>query len=170
MRRSRYGGYGYRTPKAKKIRPAVRVRERVAKKGGRCAGCRGRFEKGDNITVVIVKQKKFHTSGCVPANVGQQNVVGTTAPTGPMSAAGVAQGLSVMWTYGEAKMVGLLALENALVAGIKSGAVTVTDEIDKQFDRYNKVKAMAMRPGSAQEEKQAMVLAATALVKLVFNQ
>lgn len=169
--RSRYGGYRSRTPRAKKIRPAVRVRERIAKKGGRCAGCRARFEKGDPITVVIVKQKKFHTNGCVPANVGQQGVVGASAaPTGPLSAAGVAQSLSVMWSFGEAKMVGLLALENALVAGIKSGAVTVTDEIDKQFDKYNKIKAMAMRPGSVQEEKQAMVLAANTLIKLVFNQ
>jgi hypothetical protein len=170
MRRSRYGGYGYRKPRTKKIRPAVRVRERIAKKGGRCAGCRARFEKGDPITVVIVKQKKFHTNGCVPANINQPGSVVGAAPAGPMSAANVATALSASWSFGEAKMVGLLALENALVAGIRSGVVNVTDEIDKQFDKYNKVKAVAMRPGSVQEEKQAMVLAATALVKMVFNQ
>jgi hypothetical protein len=160
--------YGRRSTRTKKIRNPIRVKERIAKKGGRCAACKGRYEPGDEVTSVVIRRRVYHRGGCVPANVGQM----PTASGGPvtMSAAQLATALSVSWSFGEAKMVGLLGLENALVVGIKSGSVNLTPEIEKMFEKYNKYKASALRPGSNQEEKQAMVLAATSLIKMVFNQ
>ena len=65
-RRAAYGA----ARRTKKIRSPIRVKERVAKKGGKCAACRVRYEPGDPITVVNVKRRTYHRATCVPANVG----------------------------------------------------------------------------------------------------
>jgi hypothetical protein len=153
--------------KTTKIRNPIRVKERTAKKGGKCAACRMRFEPGDPVTVVNVKRRTYHRNGCVPLNVGMPAAGGGPMPV--MDAAQVAKAFSINWSAGEAKMVGLLGLENAMAVMGKLGIIKDTPEVEKAFDRYNKCKASAMRPGSDQEGKQAMVLAATSLIKIVFN-
>jgi hypothetical protein len=166
MRRSRYGGYG-RTPRAGKIRSPISVKAKIAKRGGKCNGCRGRFEIGDNVTYVKIKRRVYHTASCVPANAGSMPAAGA----GPVitDAASVAKAFSTQWTVGEAQMIGLLALENALTVAIKRGVVKMDKATEDAFDKYEKFKSMALRPGSAQEGKQALVLAIRDLVKLVFN-
>lgn len=161
-RHSRYGA----PRRTKKIRSPISVKPKVAKRGGRCNGCRGRFEVGDEVTYVKVKRRVYHTHTCVPANAGQMPTAGGPTLT---TAAEVAKAMSVNWQVPEAQMVGLLALENALVVAIKRGAMKMNPDVEKSFDRYEKLKQMAMRPGSTQEGKQAMKLATIDLVKLVFG-
>jgi hypothetical protein len=163
--RRRYGGYrAPRTPRPKKIRPMVRVKERIAKKGGRCAACKGRYEAGTPVTVVNIRRKVYHTAGCVPANAGQLPTSGGIQVNPTPDA--VVKALSTTWALGEGKLVGMLALENALVIASKS--IDITPSIEKAFDRYNKLKAMAMRPGSENEGNMAARMAIIDLVKLVF--
>jgi hypothetical protein len=158
MRRNRYGGFS--TPKKKVIRNPIRVKERVAKKGGRCAACRLRYEPGDPVTVVNVKRKTFHRNGCVPANVDMPTAAGPVIANTPTA---VVQALSAQWSPGEAKLVGMMALENAMVVVAKAMPV-ITEEIEKAFDRYEKLKSSALRPGSENEGNMAM---REALIKLV---
>ena len=160
MRRSRYGGGlgGTRRPRTRKVKSPIRVRPTTAKKGGRCTGCRGRYEVGDPVTVVKMKRRVFHTGTCVPANIDQlatlMTPAATAAPTMPKTA-------------GEAAMLALVHLENAMVMRAKS--VGITPEMEKSFEKYTKLKGMALRPGSDNEGRQAMKLATVELVKLVFG-
>lgn len=163
MRYGRTRRSSFKTPKPKKLKPMVRVRQRAAKTGGKCAACKGRYEKGDAITVVIVKQRKYHTATCVPANVGTMPVAGNAVAPTPDD---VVKALASTWAEGEAKMVAMLALENALVVVAKSKGIT--PEMEKAFDRYNKLKAMAMRPGSKNEGEMAARQAILDVVKVVF--
>jgi hypothetical protein len=160
MRRHYHGGLGS-TPRrrTKKVRTPIRIKPIIAKKGGRCAGCRARYEVGDPVTVVRVKRRVFHTASCVPPGMDQiANVVGvgTAQPSAE----------AMPTTHGEAAMKALVHLENALVLRAKTQGIT--PEMEKSFDRYNKLKGMALRPGSDNEGRQAMKLATVELVKLVF--
>lgn len=158
MRRRRsYGGLGS-TRRTRKVRPPIRVRPIVAKKGGRCTGCRMRYEVGDPITVVKMKRRVFHTASCVPPNIDQ---VATLMGTGTQSATPV-----MPKTAGEAAMLALVHLENAMVLRAKSFGIS--PEMEKAFEKYTKLKGMALRPGSPTEGQQAMKLATIELVKLVF--
>jgi hypothetical protein len=163
MRRSRYGGF--RAPRTKKIRNPIRVKERVAKKGGRCAACRSRYEKGDEITVVNIRRRTYHRHGCVPMNVGVMPTAGPMAVANTPEA--VVKALASNWSVGEAKLVAIMALENAMVVVAKNTPVT-TPEMEKSFDRFMKVKAMALRPGSDQEGKQATRLSLIEIIKTFF--
>lgn len=166
MRRSRYGGYrSTRTPKPKKIRPMIRVKDRVAKKGGRCAACKSRYEKGDNVTVVNIRRRTYHQGSCVPANAGVMPTAGG-GPIAPTPAA-VVSALSHTWSEGESKLVAIQALENAMVV-IAKNSNSITPEQEKAFEKFNKVKAMFLRPGSEQEGKQAAKLAVLEIVKTFF--
>ncbi len=156
----------FRRPRAKKIRSAVRIKERVAKKGGRCSACRGRYETGDEITVVNIRRRTFHRHGCVPANVGQMPTTGAGPVVGNTPTAVVAA-LSTTWSVGEAKLVAMQALENALVVVAKK-APSITPEMEAAFDRYNKLKGVALRPGSENEGVMAMREAVIKLVRTIF--
>lgn len=166
----RYGSRYSGPRRTKKIRSPIKVKDKVAKRGGRCAGCRGRYEVGDQVVVVRVKQRTYHSATCRPQNPAMAVGAGPMAgPVGQLSAAELVKALSAHWTTGEAQMVALLALENALVVAIKRGQMQATEAVEKAFDRYEKLKGMALRPGSDQEGKQAMKLATVDLVKLVFG-
>lgn len=165
----RYQFHRQRTARKKKIRSPIRVKERIASKGGRCAGCRARYEKGDEVTSVLIRRRVYHRKTCVPANVGVLPSSGVVGGPVMVTATQVAQAFSINWSLGEAKMVGLLGLENALAVAMKTGAIKYTEEIDNAFNKYNKIKGSAMRPGSDQEGKTAMMQAATRLIQLVFN-
>lgn len=155
MRRSpRFGA----TQRKRKVRNPITVRQRVTKKGGRCAGCRQRYEIGDNVTVVKVKRRVFHTASCVPPNIDQIGTIIGQQNTGAP--------VTMPKTHGEAAMDAMVRLENALV--LRAKAVGITDEMEKIFDRYQKLKGMALRPGSDNEGRMAMVQSLIALVKLVF--
>lgn len=71
----------------------------------------------------------------------------------------------------EAAMAALLGLENALVARVretlKSGAAPSPD-MDRAFVKYQKIKELALRPGTGAEGKVALRMAVLELVKLVF--
>lgn len=163
MRGSRYG---YR-PRTKKIRNPITVKDRVAKKGGRCAACKLRYEIGDKVTVVRVKRRTYHQGVCVPANAAQMPSVPGSTIAG-LTADHIAKSLSVSWTVGEASMVALAALENALIVRIKRGDKKIDPEMEKAFDRYNKLKGMALRPGSDNEGRMAVLQAMKSLVSLVW--
>lgn len=45
----------------------------------------------------------------------------------------------------------------------------VSDALEKEWDRYEKLKEMALRPGSKQEERQAFKMATVGLVKMVYG-
>lgn len=60
----------------------------------------------------------------------------------------------------------LSALEEAIqVAAQVNG---VTDEMEKSWSRYEKLKALGLRPGSTNEERNALRLALSEAVKLAF--
>jgi len=143
------------------------VKTKVTKKGGRCSACRGRYEVGDTVTIVKTKRRVYHSATCVPANAGQVPVAGGAAVIANTPDA-VVKALSSRWTVGEAKMVAILALENSLVVVAQNRPGGITPEMEKSFDRYNKLKGMAMRPGSDNEGNMAVRLAILEVVKTVF--
>lgn len=162
----------FRKQRTKKIRSPIRVKERIAKKGGRCAACKGRYEPGAEVTVVNIRRRTYHRLTCVPANAGQ---LPTTGGTSIVSSTQVAQAISINWTAGEAALVALVALENVLTVRIKKGLVEITPELDKAWERFNKFKGSMMHVptggqvgNTEQEKKQAMRLAFLDIVKMVF--
>jgi len=144
--------YSPRRPRTKKIRSPIRIKPRIAKQGGKCDGCKMRFSPGEEITYVIVRKRKFHTHSCVPANVGQLQA----APPGP----------TLPRSPGEARLQALASLENALVVIAKTEGIT--PEMEKAFDRFNKLKSVGLRPGSANEGRMGFREATIALVRVVF--
>lgn len=136
--------------KPRQFKSTVTVKAKLARRSGTCNGCGSRFEKGEDITYVRHRIRRFHTATCVPANAGAAPSATPTVPKNPIEAAHAA----------------MLALENALVS--KAKAVGITPEIEKSFDRYQKLKSMALRPGSEQEGKTALRQAIVDIVKMVF--
>jgi hypothetical protein len=136
--------------KTRQFKSTITVKAKPARRPGTCNGCGSRFEKGADITYVRHRIRRYHTSTCVPANVGQAPSAVPVMPKNPLEAAHAA----------------MLAMENALVA--KAKQFGITPEIEKAFDHYQKLKSVALRPGSDQEGKQALKLAIIAVVKMVF--
>jgi hypothetical protein len=67
----------------------------------------------------------------------------------------------------EARLAAMLAAENALVVMARSG--NITPEMDRCFDRYNKLKGHVMNEsGNVNENNQAFKLAMVELIKTVF--
>jgi hypothetical protein len=155
--------------RTKKIRNPIRVKERIAKKGGRCAACRLRFEAGSEVTVVNIKRRTYHRHTCVPANVGMPQPSGGVGASAMTTAADVGTAMSIKWTQGEAEMVGLLAFENALAVKLKRQVGGITDAQRTEYKKYNARKNMALRPGSENEGRQAMMAAIISLVRLVYS-
>jgi hypothetical protein len=165
MYRRRSSAYSTRKKRTKKIRPLVRMKEKLAKKGGRCSGCRARYEVGDPVTVVVTKRRTYHRATCVPQNALQTP---NNPYLGPPAASPteVVRMFSSKWSVGESKMVAMLGLENAMV--VLGRALNFPKEFEDAFEKYNKFKEHVLRPGSEQEGKQAAKLAVIALVKTVF--
>lgn len=166
MRRGRRSYASYKKPRAKKIRPIVRVKEKVLAKPGKCSACRGRFAPGETVVIVSIKRKVYHKATCVPANAGAL----PTAAGGPLvnTPTAVVGALSANWSVGEAKLVAIMAMENAMVAIAKSKGAAITDEMEKAFDRFMKLKAMALRPGSDNEGDQAVKQSLITILKTFF--
>ena len=143
----RYASRSVRKPR--QFKSTITVKAKPARRPGTCNGCGSRFEKGADITYVRHRIRRYHTSTCVPANVGQAPSAVPVMPKNPL----------------EATHAALLALENALVANAK--VTGITPEIEKAFDRYQKLKSMALRPGSAQEGKTALRQSVLDIVKMV---
>jgi len=158
--------------RTRKIRPPIRVKDRVAKRGGKCHSCRVRYEKGDTVTVVTVKRRTYH-SGCVPANassvvpgtVGAGGVV-TANPIGTTPEA-VVESFSDRWTPGEAKLVALAALENTLV--VIGRKLNFPKEFEDAYTKYMKLKGHCLRPSNSNENRQAFLVAVRKLVDTVFT-
>jgi hypothetical protein len=60
----------------------------------------------------------------------------------------------------------LVLLEETIVLAAKRNGVT--DDMQKQFDKYEKLKAMALKPGSTGEERTAFRMAVLEAVKMAF--
>lgn len=143
-----------RFPRArtKKVRPSITATAKPARRPGTCNGCGGKFNKGDDITYVRVRIKRYHTQSCVPANV-----------TNPLQQTGPAPRPS---TPMESTLDALLAMENALV--VKARTSGITPEMDKAFQKYQKCKALGLHPQTENEGRVAIRMAVKALVDLVF--
>jgi hypothetical protein len=158
--------YGFnRRPRAKKIRNPIRVKERIAKKGGRCAACKARYEKGDEITVVNIRRRTYHRHGCVPANAAQMPM--TAGPVVGTTPEAVVKAMSSNWSPGEAKLVALMALENAMVV-VGKNAPAFTEAMDRSFKRFMGAKGHILNPGNDTETSSAMKLAVNEIVKTFF--
>jgi len=150
------------------------VKERIAKKGGKCSACKSRYEAGAEVTVVNIRRKTYHRHTCVPANVHQLPTAG--GPAVGNTPEDVVKALSVNWSIGESQLVAMLSLENALVATAKSKGIT--PEMEKAFETYNKLKARAVqipagesaaiRESLEKEAATAKRMSIINLVKIVF--
>lgn len=60
-------------------------------------------------------------------------------------------------------------LEDALIERASHPSFKLTDDIERQWARYSKLKAVAMQPGSDQEGRQALKMAIVEVVKLVLG-
>ena len=85
----------------------------------------------------------------------------------------VATALSARWIEGEAKAIAMLALENAMV--VVASKKPVTPEMEKAFDKYNKLKGLATheatlnQAGATPGEKSlAFRMAINEIVKIIF--
>jgi len=88
------------------------------------------------------------------------SVIGPTA---------VVDALSTRWPVGDARLVGLAALENAMIVTAKTFTEAQYAEFDKSYRRYQAYKQHVLRPANANEETQAYKLAMVELVKVVFG-
>lgn len=111
-----------------------------ATKPGTCDTCKGGYVRGDR----IVWKTAVHDS-CHRGNF-----------------AAIPQAPTLEFT----RLNALAALEESIqVAAQVHG---VTDEMERTWTRYEKLKAMGLRPGSTQEERQAFRMALIDAVKLAF--
>ena len=139
------------TPRTRKVRPAITVKEKPAPRRAKCSGCKMHIQKGEVATYVRVRTRRFHKA-CTPANIG--------APPN----AGGAGAMPTMPKEPKAAMsFALEALENALGAKVRTGQVT--DEMETAYRRYNAAKELALRPGTEGEGRSALRLALTQLIK-----
>jgi hypothetical protein len=154
MRRSRFGRPMRTKTKTKKIRPTITMKEKPARRNGTCAGCGGAVPKGEVCNYVRHAIRRYHIA-CTPANVLQPVAakIESSLPTNPV----------------EAKKAAMLAVENAWVVMIQKGILQITPEMEKVYTRYNSLKAHALNPSNANEQRQAMKVAMLDLVKIVFG-
>lgn len=144
-----------RLRRPRRVKNPISVKVKPAKRNGICTGCGSYFYKGDEVTYVRTKIRRYH-GRCVPPNADQPpTTYGAPAATAPV----------LPKTPQEAINAAMLALENAMVVKAKTNGIT--DEMEKQFTRYQKLKAMAMRPGSTQEGQTALRLAVIDLIKII---
>jgi hypothetical protein len=138
----------------RKVRPAITVKVKPAPRKAKCTACRMEIKKGEEATYVRVRVRRFHKA-CTPANIGAPPQA--TAPGAP---AAMPRGEK------EAQQFAMLALENAM--GEKAKARNFPDDLDKAFQKYNKIKELALRPGTEGEGATAMRLALVEVIKAVF--
>jgi hypothetical protein len=69
-------------------------------------------------------------------------------------------------TIEQVRLAALAALEDALITIAATNGVNVA--LEKQFDKYQKLKAVALRPGTSGEELAFLRAALIEAVKLVF--
>lgn len=145
-----YRPYTGSVKKTKQFKSSITAKAKIAKRKSTCNGCGARINPGDNVTVVRHRLRRYHTATCVPQNVTQPPPASPSMPKNAIEAAYAA----------------LLSMENALVAKAKQHGIT--PEIEKSFDRYQKLKAVALRPGSENEGKMALRNAILDIVKMIF--
>lgn len=142
----------FTTRRTRKVRPSITAQAKPARRPGTCNGCGGKFNKGEDITYVRVRIKRYHTQSCVPPNV-----------TNPLQSTGPAPRPN---TPMESTLDALLGMENALV--VKARSSGITPEMDKAFQKYQKCKALGLHPQTDNEGRVAIRMAILELVKLVF--
>lgn len=146
-----------RLRRPRRVKNPISVKTKVAKRNGVCTGCGSHFFKGDEVTYVRTKIRRYHPR-CTPPDADKPPIT---------HGAPVASAPVLPKTPQEAVNAAMLALENAMVVKAKTSGIT--DEMEKAFTRYQKLKAMAMRPGSDQEGKTALRLSLIDLIKIVLG-
>ncbi len=101
-----------------------------------------------------------------PLEIGDRVIY--TVPMHEYCNPGAFAALPVAQTVEQVRLNALVALEDALVTMAAQSTNGVGAELEKHFDRYQKVKAIALRPGTPGEERAALRLALIEAVKLVF--
>lgn len=113
-----------------------------AKEVGTCAVCHQPYAYGDR----IVYREAVHEN-CNP---------------------GAFAALPVPQSVEQVRLHALNALEDALVTIAAQSSNGVSAELEKRFHRYQAIKALALRPSTAGEERAALRLCLIEAVKLVF--
>jgi hypothetical protein len=134
---------------ARKMRPNITVKVKPSPHDSKCTACVGAIPKGETATYVRTRIRRYHMT-CVPTNVYVTGSAPSALPTDPM----------------EAALTALIGLENAIV--VKAKKIGITDELEQKFTRYQKMKVLALRPGTPGEERAAFRMAILEIVKLVF--
>jgi hypothetical protein len=112
-----------------------------ATKPGTCVVCKTAFNRGDRIVYREAIHDQCHRGGF----------------------AAIPQAPTIEFT----RLNALSALEEAIqVAATVNG---VTDDMEKLWERYEKLKAVALRPGSPNEERMSFRLALIDAIKLAFS-
>lgn len=141
-----------RLRRPRKMRPSVTVKQKAAPRDGKCSACSGVIPKGEQAVYIRTRVRRYHLT-CQPAN--------------PHAAVGAPMGAPALPSDPiEASLRALEALENALIVKVKKSGVTA--ELEKMFDTYQKLKAVALRPGTPAEGVTAMKMAVLQIVKAVF--
>lgn len=177
-RRRRRGFGGMKSP--------VMQEQKVAKKRGKCRGCKGTFEIGD--TVVRLRLRKtyrqpcalcnhkllgvrwFHV-GCVPVDVNaamgyDPNAQQTHSHTPPPSQHQVPPPPKPLAL--EDKQFKLLSDTVDVVRARVAGNRTLIAELEKDFKTFQGCTARALRPGTVPEGQSALKQALLRMIKLAF--
>ena len=123
----------------------------LSKYDGRCKTCGGRYLIGDDVAWDPQTRKASHP-GCAPLALSRAPIAAAT----PQARQETAQ---------EAALAALAALEHAvIVRASETGAA----DLERAWDRLQKCKALALRPGTQMEGRAALRVALVEAVKLVF--
>jgi len=139
---------------ARRKKVSFSMKTMAARKHGKCASCRGTYYAGEPTTVVRFAVKRYHPQ-CAPLD-----------PVALLKGSGAASAPPPPPTYEESALGALLLLEKVMVE--KAQKFGVTPELEKSFDKYQKLKAVALRPGTSGEERAALRFAVLEAVKLAF--
>lgn len=185
-----YNPYRRRRRFRPRVPPSVvQVHRIIAKRRGKCRGCMLRFEVG--ATIVKLSIRKRYRQACATCGrppIGSRRYHEACAPADPVAAmhvqaivaqvaAGFVPGVAPPVVHvaapkpktgQELALEAMVKLEDALVTKLKESG-TITDEQEKAFARYQKLKESVVlgRP-TENENRLALVNAVISAVKLAF--
>lgn len=129
----------------------------TSKYDGRCKSCGGRYAVGDQIAWDPQTRKAYHP-GCAPLGVADppRRARGQPAVPGTVGTRDRAQ---------NAALTVLAALEEAILLRADQ---LVSADLERAWDRYQKVKALALQPGTEGEGQAALRTALIEAIKIAF--
>jgi hypothetical protein len=155
-----------------------------ARKRGRCASCRGYYEKGDIITTLKLKKayrvlacghtlkgaKRFHTA-CAPPDITSAMGYDPTKAGAYVPPTTTAAPPPKPPTHDELALAALLAIEQAVKSrarAVKGIDPVAYKDIADKFKTFQGLKARALRPGTPEEGNVAMKMAMKRALDIVF--